>query len=435
MPISTQLINQFDPLRRRIGSPLTAGDASVAPTGTMDMTGRQTDLGGDVRQEYLVSPERRPGGSSVGTIQPVTTPQPAPTQPATTPSTQPMFNPLTTISPETVGKLDVGEAPPAGYPTTTTPTQPTPTTSAPPPPPPGTGVPPTQGYTPPLDKDETEPRLPSTPTGPYVPPPEDDGRSSTGTPVGPGQHEPDPTVTGPGGSQPPVGKGDGDDGQTNSGAPGTPTTYPNGPGTPTPPTPSTPPVEPPAPPAEPPPVDPQAPAEEEIPHGLRQLADFLAARLNSPGPYGDDEIQAIRDAFAVDRDRRQGDAVAGATSDAARRGVYFGTPLTSGLGEIAQGFERDTLAFDNELMDRIVQAREGRTESTINQALQFLGMANNEQQARDQLALAAAQIAQAGGIDPNSVLALLMGMGDGDGGGIDPQLYALLGSLFQGEGA
>lgn len=172
--------------------------------------------------------------------------------------------------------------------------------------------------------------------------------------------------------------------------------------------------------------------EEDLPYGLKNLADFLAARLNTPGPYSDEEIQGLRSAWASDRDRRQGEAISDVTGNAARRGVFFGSPLTSGIGEVRQGFERDTLQFENELIDKIVQAREGRTNSTVQSALQFLGLANNEEQARNQLALAAAQIAQAGGIDPNSVLALLMGMGDGSGGGIDPQLYALLGNLFQG---
>lgn len=209
------------------------------------------------------------------------------------------------------------------------------------------------------------------------------------------------------------------------------------PGTVTPPTPPAPP----APPPEPDPApEPEAPPGETPPDGniqipgLSALADLLVARLNQPNPYGDSEVARIRGEGAASLEARRQDGIEGVRADANRRGVFYGTPLSSGMGRVETDMAREAATFENDLIERIVNSRENRSNSTIQHALSFLGLAQDETQARNQLAIAAASLAQASGIDPNSALAFLMQMDGSSGAGMNSDAWALLGNLFQGEG-
>ena len=160
-----------------------------------------------------------------------------------------------------------------------------------------------------------------------------------------------------------------------------------------------------------------------------QLADLIVNRLNAPNPFGTAEIEALRESGRVEREQQRRAQTAALEADAARRGVFFGTPLTTGLGEMEAAIQRSADQTERDILQLVAEATERSSQATLDDALQFLGMAGNEQQAMNQLAVAAAQLGQQGGIDPNSALALLMGMG-GDAGGIDPNLLAFFGSLF-----
>lgn len=163
--------------------------------------------------------------------------------------------------------------------------------------------------------------------------------------------------------------------------------------------------------------------------GLSQLAELLVHRLNQPDPFSDEEIAQLRQAMNDEFDAELQGRFRQEDTAAARRGAFFSTIPVAGRQKAVADISRGRQTADAQLLDRIVSAREGRSTNTINQALQFLGMAQNEEQARQQLSLAALQLAELGGIDPNSILALLMGEGAGPGGPTGSEWDALMGVL------
>lgn len=192
-----------------------------------------------------------------------------------------------------------------------------------------------------------------------------------------------------------------------------------------------------APPEEPPTTDPgtdpgTGDTGEEAPDaGLSGLADFLVARLNSPGPYSDDEITALREQQRRELAMEREIAMGNLATSAARRGVYYGSPLTSGEGALDAQLMQQREIWENDLTDQIVRAREARTEGTLAHALNFLNMAGEEKRAKDALGLAMTQLMLGSGIDPNSALGAMLGFGGGDQGGLfSPELQALLGQYF-----
>lgn len=168
--------------------------------------------------------------------------------------------------------------------------------------------------------------------------------------------------------------------------------------------------------------------------GLSQFADWLVNRLNSPDPYGDEEVQRILASESSRRGEERRKAVGDLSVDAGRRGVFYGSPLTSGIGEVDTELQRQADVFTNALTERRVNAREARSSDTAQKALQFMGLAGDEKRAKNQLAIAAATLAQNGGLDPNSLLAMLMNQGSGDTSSFSPELLAMFGSMFEGDG-
>lgn len=170
--------------------------------------------------------------------------------------------------------------------------------------------------------------------------------------------------------------------------------------------------------------------------GLSELAALLVHRLNQPDPYSEEDIQRIRDYQAGERQREREQAFGGLDLNAARRGVFHSSIPVAGRARLEEGFRRAAEAADLDLLQMVSEARERRQSTAVQEALQLLGLGQTEQQTANALAIAAAQLGMHHGIDPNSLLAALMGQGGGgaaNSGSYD-LLYTLLGSYFGGGG-
>lgn len=141
--------------------------------------------------------------------------------------------------------------------------------------------------------------------------------------------------------------------------------------------------------------------------GIRQIAGRLglptlrppaATAANAPtlspktaAPSAPSSAQTLYEFFKSDLERQRDAAIASATADAAARGVFFGTPLTTSKGDIQTEFGRGL----GELQARMLQNEEQNE-------LQRLGLASS----------------------------LLSGIPQQGGGGISPDVFATIGQLF-----
>lgn len=268
-------------------------------------------------------------------------------------------------------------------------------------------------------------------------------QGNTGGRTGPGSPA-DPPPTGGGPPTPGDGKPPFVDDETPPGTGGTGGGTPGGggPGDPNPPPPEDPPgpdgpddppEEPPEEPPEPPPGEPDPPP----PGGdgswdLSNLAALLAQRLNQPSAFGTEEIQQLREWLASEREASRIGRTADLEADAASRGVFYGTPLTTSLGDLESELARAEAGHDVQLTQLAAQYQQEGMNRAIQDAMNFLQFASGERNSMFQNALAAANAGGAGGPDINTLLAGIMGLPGGSVEGLDPGFVELLSFLFPG---
>jgi hypothetical protein len=164
---------------------------------------------------------------------------------------------------------------------------------------------------------------------------------------------------------------------------------------------------------------------------LGGLAEIIAGLINNPNPYEMDDIQRMREFMAGERDRTRKLRTADLTTNAANRGVFYGTPLTTSLGNLETELSRSEAQYDTELTRMAAEGRQNALSGYLGQALQFLTGAQGDQSIANQLALGAHGQGIMGGPDMNNAIQQLMALqGTGPGQLDSAMITNLLGILF-----
>lgn len=164
---------------------------------------------------------------------------------------------------------------------------------------------------------------------------------------------------------------------------------------------------------------------------LFNLGGLLERRLARPSRFDLPVVQESFDFLSQDLEDEARRAESQAVADAARRGVFFGSPLTTSLGDISERLQRGRAGLATDLLLEQARTAGGDVSNAIAQALQF-GRAGTEAQAvqgdiaRAMLSLGLAPAPTIGGATQG-----IAGIQPpGGGGGLDPQLLFLLGTLL-----
>jgi hypothetical protein len=165
---------------------------------------------------------------------------------------------------------------------------------------------------------------------------------------------------------------------------------------------------------------------------LGDLGKVIERFLGQPSRFGLPEVQQTRSAIREDllADARVREAAA--ESDAARRGVYFGSPLTTSKGDIQSDLNRALARADADLLMEQARTQAGDRERAIGAGERFGQNAFLNELARGQLGLNAASLGSQGGPSIPGSVGTIAALPGAQTGGLDPALIALLGSLFGG---
>lgn len=187
---------------------------------------------------------------------------------------------------------------------------------------------------------------------------------------------------------------------------------------------------------------------------LGDVEEKIRQRLNNPSPFGSAEFQAALQQGQQGLEKTLAERSGGLKADAASRGVYYGSPLTAGLGKAESAFADSMSNLNTNLLLEKARTQGGYEQGAIQDALGLGGMQSginqfdrtqslNEQQAREaaeqfqaQLGLNTAALGYGGGPDINSMFGNMLGMpipGQSDYSGLFGGLGGLAG-LFSNLG-
>jgi hypothetical protein len=98
------------------------------------------------------------------------------------------------------------------------------------------------------------------------------------------------------------------------------------------------------------PAAPAAPAQAPAAPAITPAANPTAAQMSAQPKAPAAQPQSLYEFFKSDLERQRNAAIANARSDASKRGVFYGTPLTTSEGDIETEFQRGLGALQGNLM-------------------------------------------------------------------------------------
>jgi hypothetical protein len=174
------------------------------------------------------------------------------------------------------------------------------------------------------------------------------------------------------------------------------------------------------------------PGNPLVPEGgavpLGGLGGLLERQLGNPSRFGLPQVQQAFDFLSGELQRGAQGAEQRAITDAQQRGVFFGSPLTTSLGDIATELQRGQGNLASTLA--LAQAQTGGQDlnAAIANAFRFGENQLGAQQFAGQLGLNALGQGQQGAPDINSILAMIQGLPTAQMGNLGGQ-FGGLGSL------
>jgi hypothetical protein len=131
-------------------------------------------------------------------------------------------------------------------------------------------------------------------------------------------------------------------------------------------------------------------------NALSNLGDVLSQHLADPSRFDLPEVQKAYDFFKTDLTNQAKLADAQATGDASARGVYYGSPLTTSLGDISTQLQRGLGALSTNIGLEQAQTQGQDLTAALAQGLQFGGQAMTGQNLAFNQALQAASFGEYG---------------------------------------
>jgi hypothetical protein len=154
--------------------------------------------------------------------------------------------------------------------------------------------------------------------------------------------------------------------------------------------------------------------EEEVPWDVMDIIKLLSHRLNQPSAFDDTAIKEMREFFKQEREAERLQKTADLETDAASRGVFYGTPLTAGMANMEADLSRSEAAHDAELTRFSTTLQQQAMDTAINQAMSFLQFMSDERHNEFIRNFMAGQQGEAGGPSFESVLRWFAGLPGGE---------------------
>ena len=118
--------------------------------------------------------------------------------------------------------------------------------------------------------------------------------------------------------------------------------------------------------------------------------------------------------------------------DAARRGVYYGSPLTNSMGDISERYVRGIADSETDLMRYVADANANDRQSNIGNIFKYAQGELDNQTTQASILEKLAQLGMQGGPTLNGAFGSFDNMQGPQGGGVDPAVWEMLGRVFGG---
>jgi hypothetical protein len=164
------------------------------------------------------------------------------------------------------------------------------------------------------------------------------------------------------------------------------------------------------------------------------LEQILGGTVGGQGRYGNDLIQHMEDQFTRNNTDLRKQEETSAIGDAAKRGVYYGSPLTNSMGDIRERFIGRQADSQNALLKQIADAKQEDQNTAINNIFHYGEGENANQQTQSSILTALANLGMAGGPSMSGAYGDFNSLPQ-PGVSDMSDVYKLLGSLFGGGGA
>lgn len=166
---------------------------------------------------------------------------------------------------------------------------------------------------------------------------------------------------------------------------------------------------------------------------IQQLGQVIEERLANPSRFDLPAVQQAYEFLSGDLEQTAAREGAAVRSDAARRGVFYGTPLTEGMADVRERFIRGKGDLATQLLLAQAQTQGSDAASAVNQASDFGQRAEDNSFRRAELNDRIAARGEGGDASVAQGIAALLGLPSGGEAG-DNGIYALLGQLFAQRG-
>lgn len=162
------------------------------------------------------------------------------------------------------------------------------------------------------------------------------------------------------------------------------------------------------------------------------LEQILGGTVGGQGRYGDSLIKSMEDQFTRNNTDLRKQEETGAIGDAAKRGVYYGTPLTNSMGDIRERFIGRQADSQNALLKQIADAKQEDQNNAIGNVFKYGEGENANQTTQSNILTALANIGMAGGPSLSGAYGDFNSLPQ-PGQSDMSDVYKLLGSLFGGQ--
>jgi hypothetical protein len=167
---------------------------------------------------------------------------------------------------------------------------------------------------------------------------------------------------------------------------------------------------------------------------LTGLGGLIERLLGTPSPMATEAFQKSLEFGKGEIAQQSEEAKQRAIADAASRGMFFGTPLSSGLGRVEEAGTRALGDLTTRLLQQQASTQGADMQRAIQSAMQFGGQQMSADQFAAQLALQQMGLGMQGAPDINAILGMLAGQPLPGGGGGTGDVGAMLGQILGGQG-
>lgn len=176
----------------------------------------------------------------------------------------------------------------------------------------------------------------------------------------------------------------------------------------------------------------QQPQQPENPNSIKNLQSIIEQNIGKTRfdlPAADSIFKHFSRNLEDTAKLKGSDAIA----DASRRGVYYGTPLTTSLGNIDTELQRGKADLATNVLFSAAQTGMQDNQLGIDNAFRFGELARSGELQDREFAALMAQLGMAGELTPGQALASYGPIQQPQGSSLDPAIFAQLGSLFGGQ--